>query len=1568
MTDLQQEKPKFDPNKPAEPVDKPEAKVVPIQEDKPKPKFDPKKSFETVQEAEPPKKKESTSAGSDDFGALTWPPKLPSSESSPKSTSSKPAPPKEEDNVFESLYKGAAGLVKDILPKSFYTAQAAGTRTAPYTEKDVNDLKSISEAANYLFRKKVSEGKYLEALGIGDKEAREYIKEQIKQPEQFQKQQMSKKLELLQKADKEREEFEQYTKGTVKSLSEINSAKDVASYVGYNIGQAIPQVGVSLMTGGMGAYIQEYSEVYDRQVQKIADDKGITPTEVIEQKLDDPAAGEGAALLAAALDRVGVEAIFKSFGKDALKAIIKSASKTEAAKRIGKGALVTAVTEGVTEGAQYVVEEAGSSMAAGRDLEQAAGDISGKELLESVAAGATSGLFLGGAGEITSAIRSKPTEQVVNEVTTEVDQTNPAQVEAASEVLQAKIDTVAENKEISPQQAVEELRKEPVTTEENASTVREDQGEVSPVGEVGQGVQETSGNDIQQQTQEGQVNAETVEQTQEQKVNIPDTSMEAEKQTALGARIQASDEPAQIKEQTEPRDKYIPRKIIATNEEAKQILTDWNDDQFAERAIRDTSNQMPGGTRGALAANLYEKYRNAGDAATDTVEKQSLYDKAADLGVWAAQNLTKAGQETAIAGKIWKSIMSNEDLLVTAMEKQNAQQAKALIAPIQQEVTEAKTQFDDEIRRIIEQKVTEGVEQRLARAKLITEDKKKKIADAFDSLKVKDVKGTANDVVRVLGSAVWNGSLEAVKRAVLTGADLANAIQAGIDYVKSNYKGADFSEDEYKNMLIPSVTEMITPVPIKPEQVDPNKIKTKGIKGKRKKDFMNKLVEAYNSGKLTDAKFEEIYAEKLGHKPYSPEERTKIRGLAKTISDVEKFKEEVQKDFTPENIKKYQGLLKEAQKANKDLQLYNNRNPASIWDTLATMMQGNLLSPISLLTNIYANVAYQPLRFATAMGGSIVDRGLTELAKTGLLGENFTNIVGKTPSIDLVALQKGYFPGGWNGVMEGLYQIKTGSLAEDKNLREIQSSFSPVNAIRRWADKDRTLPQKINDAIEGTLGWPPEVVFRLLNLGDKPFRRSAELARAYEIAATKKLKGPDLLKFIMFPDPESAQLIDEAGKEATFQNETTLAKVAEAIVSTILNGGRIKGAEIPGIASIPVIGGPLKVLAKTQMPFVRTPANILAKTFNYAIPPLTIIRGIHNIAKGNKRTGSLLIGDAMVGMMMYAVGKMLVEAGLMTWNPDQRDDKAKQAMYANEPPNSINITAINRGLLGDGWESKDDDIWVSYQKLGITGIVLQNYANQYYHAVKDGKEPFADIVGDIGLSGVKTTASALDQSFLTGTNTFLEALKDPEGYAGDRWIIGTTEALTSTVIPRTLTSIGAASDEYIRDTRDPKVMQALANTFKAKMFMGDRLPARVNVWGEKVPGNPEGRNRMVYYLFDPSKFKSVDQESYKYKIYKAWKDNGFDNDYLPGSPKREVTVKEIKIKLTAKEYESLATYVGEARARRAALYADNREKLDPEKLAEIYEKGLKDGKKKFLMDSGWKLLSKSELEKMAEDR
>lgn len=141
----------------------------------------------------------------------------------------------------------------------------------------------------------------------------------------------------------------------------------------------------------MTSYVQEFGEIYDNQLRKLAEDNNTTVEDVIARGLDDATAGQTSALIAGALDRAGLEMVFKRFGKDALKNLLKTGSKIQAAKVICINGLKAATTEGLTEGGQYVVEEVGSSLAAGRDLQQGLADLDGKQFVESLAAGFTSG-------------------------------------------------------------------------------------------------------------------------------------------------------------------------------------------------------------------------------------------------------------------------------------------------------------------------------------------------------------------------------------------------------------------------------------------------------------------------------------------------------------------------------------------------------------------------------------------------------------------------------------------------------------------------------------------------------------------------------------------------------------------------------------------------------------------------------------------------------------------------------------------------------------------------------------------------------------------------------------------------------------------------------------------------------------------------------------------------------------------------------------------------------------------------------------------------------------------------
>lgn len=1000
---------------------------------------------------------------------------------------------------------------------------------------------------------------------------------------------------------------------------------------------------------------------------------------------------------------------------------------------------------------------------------------------------------------------------------------------------------------------------------------------------------------------------------------------------------------------------YIPKGLNVTDNEANDLLNLYGNER-SETVIRDTKNDLTQDTRTAMAARLYERYKGEADAATDPQAKASLQNKAVDIALFGANQAKEAGRAVN-ANKIWKEITSDEDMTVLALEKENQATAQKLIEPIQQQITQSKEQFDEQVRRLVEQKVQETVEERMKRAKLITKEQKQKISDAFDSLKIKDVGDTANDVIRVLGAAVWNGSMEAVKRAVLTGADVANAIQAGLDYIRTNHKG-DFDENEYRDVVSRGIAPLIPSKKITSNNIDADAVTTPRIKGKKKKQFIEQLVDEYNDkGQITDDRFEQIYAKQLGAKEFSDEDRAMIRELAKVISDTEKFAEVVKNssgEDLRQNIAKYKALLDQARKANKNLQEFA-RKPSNVWDTLITIMQGNLLTPLSIVTNVYSNAALQPLRFLSTGVGSLVDRSISGLAKMDLLDKSY-----KDPTIDLAAVQKGFAPGLWDGTMEGWKQLKEGQLTSDKDLREIQSGFDPVAAVKRWSDQDRELGQKINDAIEGTLGFPAEGMFRLLNFGDKPFRRAAELGRTMEIADKRGLKGDDRIKFIMFPDDASATEIDKAGKQATFQQETELSKRVQKAITDFLNLAQ----------TIPIVGGPIKVLLKSQIPFVKTPLNIIGETFDYALPEITFLRGGFEIWRGNKRTGSVLVGKAIVGWTIRFVARQLFTLGLLSWEEDD-DKKGRNIQYDSVPPNSINMSAIGRGLTGQGWNTKDDDMWVNYKKMGVIGILFDNYTTNYFRSQKNNQ--LESKLQEMFTAGVRMLSSSLEQSFLKGANSLLNAIRDPDGFEAENWAIETIGAVSSIVLPNTVSTISKSSDEYIRDTYNRDFTERLAATFKAKVFLGGHLPPKVNLWGERVTGNPEGRNKFTYYLFDPTKFKNVDTDSYKWKLYEAWKGDNFNSEWLPAMPDRNLKIRGVDMKLNPKEFEQLATFVGQERARSVQAYIKSgwkyqRPEQRIERLKELYAEGRERGKRKFLMQTGWGVMTPKKLEAMNKNR
>lgn len=1012
------------------------------------------------------------------------------------------------------------------------------------------------------------------------------------------------------------------------------------------------------------------------------------------------------------------------------------------------------------------------------------------------------------------------------------------------------------------------------------------------------------------------------------------------KQFAVAKRIEASDANPAIKQGIkEQGDSYIPKGLNVTEQEAQDLIDHHGTDKI-ELMIKDPGNGLTGDTRVVLSGKLYETYAASG---------QNV--KAVDMAIWAENFLMQAGR-AANAGKFWKMITSSgEDQIVLAIERQQQRNQESALTDIDRGKTKA--QLEAEFRRLVEEKVQSTVEERLEAAKLITKEKRKEIGDFFDKLKIDTKNNIATAALLPIGVLphVWNAAVDVIKQAVLTGADVANAIQAGIDHIKANQK-EPFDEQKFRDEFTPEVQKIMPKKKIKASDIDPSKIQTPKILGKKKIDFINKVVDAFNKGELTDKKFDEIYASKLGFREFTSEDRAKIRNLAKTIAESEKFDDQLRAlpadQFTRENIAKMKGLREAAQRANKDLQEYSQA-PADVWDTLIAVMQANLMSTMSLVSNVWYNITYSPLRSASLGIASMLDYGMSKMAKIGLMPKAVAD-----RSIDFGAIQKGYFQGMWNGTLEGLKQLKTGTQADEANLREIHSKFNPSKAVDRWANEDRTLKQKANDYIEGTIGWEAETVFRLLNLGDKPFKRAAELARVMEIGSKKGLKGKELEKFILLPDAESEAEIVKSGQEATFQQSTRFEGTLPGGRKIQFDPQQAVSNFLQWASTIPVIGGPAKVILKSQIPFVKTPLNLIIETIQYAAPPATFATGVYQIAKGNKRSGSVLVGKAIVGTMLWKAATSLFLKGLLTGDDDKDKKKRDFQLDKTPPPNSINTSAISRGLASGDWSIHDGDTWVSYAKMGVAGICLDNYSNIYKERISE----HGDISGgpetymlDMMQSAPRVASSTIEQSFLQGTSSALEALKSGDQKTMDTWLVKTTESVGSILYPNTIATVAKASDDYLRDTMDPEFLTRLKNVYKAKMFMGDQLPPKVSLWGDKVTGNPEGRSKYAYYLFDPSKFKDIRTNDFRYKLYNAFKSD-YDADWLPSMPQRSITVKGEKKQLTPKEYAELSINVGKERAALVSAYINSTDQISKDELKMRYDQGYEVGKEKFMISHG----------------
>jgi hypothetical protein len=1048
------------------------------------------------------------------------------------------------------------------------------------------------------------------------------------------------------------------------------------------------------------------------------------------------------------------------------------------------------------------------------------------------------------------------------------------------------------------------------------------------------------------------------------------------KKRRMGVKaLESANIPAKMKNDLINRGiEYVVRGKKVTTQIAKEIakvFTDSGGRDELKAAIMNPNIPMKGDVRTTLAVEFVKESLRLANLATNKAEKEKFQRDATDVYEYDMISGTEAGQAVQAKSQ-WSEVLGNDPEFVVAAARARARKNNAdFIESRSDDVQSAQEilnefQKSKEFKDLVEREAQERLKE-IIRRKNISKDQIKKEQD-YRKKRIEEYKRQRRGVA---SAAIIPGVTQAdiefagdmvasyVREGFFRLAEISNKLRSdfkdiGVSLTDEQIAFILEQEKDGKKLTDILKEAQIDVADIKPKLSDKDisavveKIykKTEGAT----KDELRTLVrdyieEIYAFGAIDEQRFQDLFAKALGQEYLSPKQEQALRTASEKLNEARKAEDRLRslyKDYAnaveskaskqelndlqkliDDKKKEYNRAITEAKKANGFIsETFGKEN--TVGDLFGTFIQGNLLTPISLITNISANIAWIPARSSRNYLATVLDALLSQMTD----GERVYNAFGAS---------QGYMIGFYEGLVEGLEQLWTGQLPDDAYVRDISRALHPIKGLvenfNSLRGEEKIKKGKfIYNTIQGTLGVSPEIMFRLLNLGDKPFRRAAERARLSEIASLKKLKGIERDQFMMLPDAESAEEARMAGLEATFQQDNFLSNAMKR-----LENYEKKKTKTNVDAVDKALQGLLGILKKTQIPYVKTPTNIIIETADYALPELSLAQAAYwtyKYMKSNdpmhKRKAVDYTSRAMIGYMINGAISTLMGVGIMSLAAGGREDEDKyserviESEYRNKPAYYMNIDAFYRYINGGdaSWQEGDDIL--SYKRFGIMSSIIMAKAESYR-----GKS--LQEIQDMNFASQRLSSvfpvlkSSLDQSFLTGINSSLNAMTQG-GLEKDRWLVNTATALSAVAIPNTYATIVKSMDDYIRETREntlrgiEKNKKEITNRFKSNLVSDSGLPTKVTVWGERVERVPDGRG-VGFMLFDVTKSMKYGSD-FGVKLHELYERTG-NTDILPTRVDGNVTYKGSVVKLTPNLTEELQISVGSQRKKYIAPYVES---------------------------------------------
>lgn len=724
-----------------------------------------------------------------------------------------------------------------------------------------------------------------------------------------------------------------------------------------------------------------------------------------------------------------------------------------------------------------------------------------------------------------------------------------------------------------------------------------------------------------------------------------------------------------------------------------------------------------------------------------------------------------------------------------------------------------------------------------------------------------------------------------------------------------------------------------------------------GLTDKQKKEIVGETIDSViKNGYLSETGFRNTFAKALGLEHLTDADEQRIREASIVIHSVETAAQKYLKDPSKENLTAYKKALFDASVANEKLSTYFRTRPG-LFGLMQTFIRGNLMAPTTAMLSGGTNLMNSPVRWMQGVGAQLMDYIRLGLSKIDWLNKNVKYFDNK-PAQDFMANQRYYYANFGSGLKEGLRQFITGSLPETIQERELKGGLHPLEALGRvygsMTKKEKQgFRKNALNLVEGTLGIAPEMMFRVLNITDKPFRRGTESGalgefvsidlkeQKSELEEKKKLgtitetesrllddivSGKEEKKRMNVPDPEMIEKAKAEGARAVYQNKNIIAGAMET-------AGRYIESKIPNNKISKTLFEIGKFFTTTQAPYVNMPLNWGQDVVEYStfgIIPLA--KGMIKAHSGDARGANQQFAKAAMAYMISKGVAWFIQQGIVTGSGDDDDPKTRQTKHEYQDSNTFNWSLMQRILSGkpnDGFQ-KGDAIF-HYNQLGVLGAVMNVQANMYEKYGEDGVAQMGAIDEQLKLLQANYR-QLLDNSFLAGTNTLMNAFATGDENKINQWEVSTASTLGAVILPNTVVKfIAAEKDDVLRDVRDPDVEQWIKNSFADRLGLGGGLPKRYSVWGEEIKKTPEGSNRWVYQLVDLTKSKAAPEDLFGIEIYKLMMrtkevDPLKAKDVIPNEPPKKLMVDGIEKVLSQSEYDDFQHIVGKKRKEIASIY------------------------------------------------